>query len=104
MTYTVYMLECADGAYYIGMTEDLEIQIAEHQSGHNPSAYTFRRRPVKLAWSQSFASEHQAFLRERQVKGWTRAKKRALVEGNWNLIHEIVERERVVRDGGKRRH
>ena len=98
MTYTVYMLQCADGSFYVGMTEKLEIRLAEHQSGFDPSAYTYRRRPVTLVWSQTFDTEHQAFLRERQIKGWSRAKKTALIRGDWDLIHEIVEKERASRE------
>jgi predicted GIY-YIG superfamily endonuclease len=103
MTHTVYMLECADGSYYVGMTERLELRLAEHQSGFDPSSYTYRRRPVKLVWSQDFQSQQQAFFRERQVKGWSRAKRIALIHGDWDKIHGIVKRERADRDKKRRK-
>jgi putative endonuclease len=95
----VYMLECADGSYYVGMAFSLELRFAEHQQGIDPCAYTYSRRPVKLIWSQEFASVHEAFTREQQLKGWSRAKKRALARGDWQKIQEIVRRERMRREG-----
>jgi putative endonuclease len=103
MTHTVYILECADGSFYTGMTKMLELRLTEHQSGSNPRAYTYSRRPVRLVWSQDFESEHQAFERERQVKGWSRAKKLALIRGHWDMIHKIVEEERASREKKDRR-
>jgi len=102
MPFSVYILECADGSFYVGMTEALEKRLAEHQSGLNPNAYTSQRRPVKLVWSMTFDSEHQAFVRERQIKGWSRAKKLALIRGDWDHVHEIVKRERTSREKKKR--
>ena len=97
----VYILECRDGSYYTGMTESLEKRFREHQIGVDPSAYTFARRPVKLVYFQSFACEHETFTAERQIKGWSRAKKEALIRNDWDGIHDIVKLERNRRKSKK---
>jgi putative endonuclease len=99
MAFYTYMLLCADGKYYIGHTEDLELRIAQHQSGHF-GGYTLRRRPVELVWSDSFLSRYEALSAERQIKGWSRAKKEALVAGDWERISELA-RNRIKREGGE---
>jgi len=81
----LYILKCADGSYYTGSTNNLALRVAQHQAGEG-SAYTRRRLPVELAYSQEFSSEHEAFLRERQVKGWSRAKKEALIRGDFEAL------------------
>ena len=80
-----YILRCADGSYYTGHTEDLENRIAEHQHGRFPG-YTHDRRPVELVWSQDFGTRIEALEAERKIKGWSRAKKEALIAGNWDLL------------------
>ncbi|GAG06392.1 unnamed protein product [marine sediment metagenome] len=95
------MLECADGSYYTGLTTSLEKRLAEHEAGIDPYAYTYSRRPVTLIWSQVFATEHEAFTAERQLKGWSRAKKQALSKGDWDAIHQIVKFERKRRERSK---
>ena len=95
------MLECADESYYVGMTTSLEKRLAEHEAGIDPHAYTYSRRPVTLVWSQVFATEHDAFTAERQLKGWSRAKKQALSKGDWDAIHQIVKSERKRRERSK---
>lgn len=97
----VYMLRCADGSYYVGSTSDLERRLEEHQTGFF-GGYTSKRLPVELVWSQDFPTEHQAFLTERQIKGWSRAKKKALIRGDWDSLHEIVSQERKTREARKR--
>ena len=77
MTFHVYILRCADGTYYTGHTDDLERQVAQHQSGAIPG-YTHDRRPVALMWAQDFPTRIEALERERQVKDWSRTKKEAL--------------------------
>ena len=77
MTFHVYILRCADGTYYTGHTDDLERQVAQHQSGAIPG-YTHDRRPVALRWAQDFPTRIEALERERQVKDWSRTKKEAL--------------------------
>lgn len=94
----VYMLKCADGSYYVGNTTVLDVRVAQHNEGIDPNAYTYSRRPVQLVWSQGFASPYDANGAERQIKGWSRAKKEALIHGDWDLIHEIVKSERKRRE------
>lgn len=97
----VYILKCVDGSYYTGSTADLSKRIHEHQNGLEPSAYTFRRRPVVLIWSEEVATYNEALLHEHQIKGWSRAKKEALVRGDFQAIHEIVKSERKEREKKK---
>src|SRR5262249_29736380 len=81
----VYMLRCADGTYYLGHTDELELRVSQHQEGEIPG-YTHDRRPVSLVWSQETATREEALTAERQLKGWSRAKKEALIAGDWNAI------------------
>ena len=98
----VYILKCADGSYYVGSTTNLERRLAQHQAGAI-KGYTESRRPVNLVWSAEFPTEHDAFLRERQMKGWSRAKKEALIRGDWEGLHEVVKQERKRREIRKRK-
>jgi predicted GIY-YIG superfamily endonuclease len=101
MAYIVYILLCADGSYYTGSTDDIQRRLFEHQEGLSPTAYTFRRRPVKLVWSEEVATLDDALLHEHQIKGWSRAKKEALIRGDFQAIHEIVKDERKQREKKK---
>ena len=88
----VYILQCADGSYYVGSTRaSLEVRVAEHNSGHY-GGYTMGRRPVVLVWSQDFYRIADAIAAERQLKGWIRAKKEALIAGDLGLLHELSKR------------
>mgnify|MGYP001084151162 CR=1 FL=1 len=93
MVAAVYMLRCADGSYYVGSTsaEDQQRRLLEHQSGAY-RGYTFSRRPVELVWSQAFDRITDAHATEHQVKGWSRAKKEALIRGDWAAIRELAKR------------
>jgi predicted GIY-YIG superfamily endonuclease len=104
MPYAVYILKCSDGSYYTGSTRDLDARIDEHQTGAHPDAYTFHRRPVELLWSEIVETYHEAFQWEHQIKGWSRAKKEALIRGDIKGIHEIVKNERKRRDKTKSSH
>ncbi len=84
----LYILKCADGSYYTGSTNNLSLRLAQHQVGEG-SAYTRRRLPVEPVYIQEFPSEHEAFLRERQVKGWSRAKKEAPIRGDFEALVEL---------------
>ncbi|MCJ0742675.1 GIY-YIG nuclease family protein [Pedobacter montanisoli] len=87
--YFVYILECTDGSYYVGVTNDLERRLEEHNSGYNPTAYTFNRRPVILRYYQRFTFIEQAIAFEKQLKGWNRKKKEALFNEDWNEIKRL---------------
>ncbi|MBC9732826.1 GIY-YIG nuclease family protein [Nocardioides marmotae] len=77
-----YLLECADGSYYVGSTTDLERRVSEHDLGLG-AAYTRprRRRPVRLVWSAEFNRIDDAYYFEKQLQGWSRAKRQALIDG-----------------------
>ena len=89
MSFYVYILRCAGGSYYTGHTDDIEKRLAAHERGEIPG-YTFSRRPVRLVFVEVFPSREQAFIRERQIKGWTRAKKNALIEQDWQQLRELA--------------
>ena len=103
MPYVVYILECADGSYYTGSAADLSKRLWEHENGASPTAYTFSRRPLKLVWTSEEVARFSDALRfERQIKGWSRAKKEALIRGSYEEVHEIVKQERKQRERRKR--
>ena len=87
--YWVYILRCADGSYYTGMTSQLEERFIEHQSGRFPG-YTFSRRPVELVFAEEFQDARLAASTERQIKGWTRAKKEALIRRDMDSLHLLA--------------
>jgi putative endonuclease len=84
----VYILECSDGSFYVGSTSDLSARVRVHQSGNGP-AYTSKRLPFRLVYSEQQASLQAAVARERQLKRWTRKKKAALVAGNSDRLHNL---------------
>ena len=79
----VYILECGDQSYYVGSTTNLPARIHQHQTGEG-AAYTKRRQPVRLVWAQEFDRIDEAFAFEKQVQGWGREKRRALIEGRFD--------------------
>jgi predicted GIY-YIG superfamily endonuclease len=85
-----YMLRCSDGHYYVGQTDDIDRRIAEHQSGAF-KGYSWKRRPVTLVWSESFQTRDQAKSAEAKIKGWSRAKKEALIASDWNLVSKLAQ-------------
>ena len=85
MSFWAYMLHCRGGAYYTGHTDDLERRLAQHKSGKVPG-FTSDRLPVELVWSQDFSTRHEALAAELQIKGWSRAKKLALIRGDWEAV------------------
>jgi predicted GIY-YIG superfamily endonuclease len=97
----VYILRCSDGSYYVGSTCDLEHRLGEHQTDYFRGC-TSSRLPVELVWSAEFPTENDAFLTERQIEGWSRAKKEALIRGDWDELHGIVKKERKTREARKR--
>jgi len=97
MDYYVYILKCADGSYYTGVTNNLERRLAEHQQGIDPNCYTFKRRPVVLAYAESYPEVIYAIQREKQIKGWRRAKKEALIHGEFDKLPELAKCHRLKR-------
>jgi putative endonuclease len=92
MTAYLYILRCRDGAYYVGTTRNsLEARLAEHNAG-TFDGFTSLRRPVELVFHQEFDRITDAIAAERQVKGWRRAKKEALIAGEHDLLAELAKR------------
>ncbi len=89
----VYILECADGSYYVGSTVDLDGRVSQHNDGRG-AAYTRRpgRRPVRLAWAAHFDRVDEAFAFEKRVAGWSRDKKLALIEDRWEDLPKLARR------------
>ena len=96
MAFLTYILRCADGKYYTGHTDDLERRYAEHTHG-GFCAYTLQRRPVELVWCAEFPSRYEALDAELKVGKWSRAKKEALMAGDWPKLSWYARppRERV---------
>ena len=90
-TYYVYIVKCNDSFYYTGVTNDIEKRIAEHNEGENFFSYTYSRRPVKLVWHTESNDINYAIEREKQIKGWTRRKKEALIAGDYDLLIELAK-------------
>lgn len=76
----VYILKCRDGSYYTGIAHDIQARVDEHRRGFG-CPYTFRRRPVFLVYTEEHSSLAYALRRERQIKGWSRRKKKLLIQG-----------------------
>lgn len=87
--YFVYILLCSDDSYYTGITNDLERRLEEHRAGYNQSCYTYKRRPLKLVFYEMFTDANQAIAFEKQVKGWRREKKEAIINGDWNALPKL---------------
>ena len=92
----MYILECADGSYYVGSTTDLEARLHQHQIGEG-AAYTRRprRRPVTLVFSAEFENVAEAFAAEKQVQGWSRAKREALITGRTDALPALASRAKA---------
>ena len=89
--YYVYILECSDKSYYTGITNDLSKRLEEHLTGVEKDAYTYKRRPVELKFHQEFNDVLQAIYFEKKIKRWTRAKKKALIDGDWDMLQIFAE-------------
>ena len=94
----IYILECSDGSFYTGLTkqEDPEARVWEHNNHIYKDAYTAKRLPVKLAYAEHYDSIIAAIEAERRIKGWSRAKKLAMMQGDWQRVVELAKRR-----GGK---
>jgi putative endonuclease len=89
MSFWAYMLHCADCSFYVGHTDDLERRVACHRQGE-VEGYTSTRLPVALVWSAEFSTRYEALAVQRQLNGWSRAKKLALIRGDWIRITELA--------------
>ena len=84
----MYILRCSDGSYYTGSTRDLEGRLYEHQNGLG-AVFTKKRLPIKLVYCEEFERIDDAFYREKQ--GWSRAKKEALIQGQYDLLPKLAK-------------
>jgi len=87
--YYVYILRCCDGSFYTGYARDLSKRMEKHHNPSDYSSYTANRLPVELIWHQSFPQKWQALKVERQLKGWSRKKKIAMMNENWDLLRSL---------------
>lgn len=90
-TYFVYILECCDKFLYIGITNNIERRFIEHLEGRNQNCYTYKRKPVKLIFKQEFNEVNQAIYFEKKIKKWSREKKLALANNDFNLLQILSE-------------
>ena len=84
----VYILKCNDDSYYTGVSKNPEKRLAQHNSGI-PGSYTFYRRPVEMVWCSEEMKISTAIENEKRIKGWRRAKKEALINGNFQKLHQL---------------
>jgi len=89
MPFYVYILHCSDGTYYTGHTDDLDLRMAQHGDGTG-SRYTCRRRPLKLVWATDCQTREQAWELEKRLHGWSRAKKEALMRGDFEALPRLA--------------
>ena len=95
----VYILRCTDGSFYVGSTNNLDLRLEQHMTG-NGAKYTSRRLPVELVWSEDYEYVSEAWAVERQLHGWSRAKKQLLIDGHAELLAGYSDRGR--QDGSQR--
>ena len=103
-TYWVYILLCKDNSYYTGVTNNIDGRIWEHNNDTDEDSYTFSRRPVELVYCEDYNYINSAIAREKQIKGWSRKKKQALIEENWDNLIKFSQRKfpnRGVEDGSR---
>jgi predicted GIY-YIG superfamily endonuclease len=89
MSFWVYILHCADNSYYTGHTDNLDKRIVEHQMGEI-EGYTSTRLPVKVVFADEFPTREEALAHERQIKGWGRKKKEAMMRGDWAEVSRLA--------------
>jgi putative endonuclease len=89
-SYFVYMVRCADDSFDVGISNDPEIRVSQHNLGIDTESYTSSRRPVALVYVSRFSEVWDAIRWEKQLKGWSHAKKAALVARDWNRIHRLA--------------
>ena len=88
--YFVYILLCIDKSYYTGLTDDLDLRYFHHQIGEYSTCYTYFRRPVELQYFETIELLEDALKREEQIKKWSRAKKKALIEANFDRLKSLA--------------
>ena len=88
----VYILKCSDSTYYTGVTSNLNQRMFQHNSGFYPDCYTFSRRPVALVFYAEFTDINFAIEKEKQIKKWSKAKKEALIRGEYDTLSNLARK------------
>lgn len=88
----VYILKCSDGTYYTGVTSNLESRMFKHETGFYPDCYTASRRPLKLAFYCEFTDINLAIEKEKQIKKWSKAKKVALIQEDFDALVNLAKK------------
>jgi len=91
--FNVYILKCNDQSFYTGHTDDLDTRLAQHQQAYFNSCYTAKRLPVELVYQAEFNTREEALILERQIKGWSRKKKQALINNDWTEISKLSKKQ-----------
>lgn len=91
MAFHVYILKCADGSYYTGHTDNMSARMQLHHTGGIKSCYTATRRPLELVFQQDFVTREEALIAEQQIKGWSRAKKEAMMRSDWSEVIRLAK-------------
>jgi len=89
----VYILQCADGSYYTGVTSNLTKRFYEHKAGVHPGSYTFSRRPLQLVFYCEFTDINLAIDKEKQIKKWSKAKKEALINDDYDALVNLAKKK-----------
>jgi len=95
--YYVYIVQCSDGFYYTGVTNDIEKRVGEHNSGI-VGGFTSKRLPIRLVYSQSFQQIQDAISAEKKLKGWSRKKKEALIKGDFEALVALSKNKEGIND------
>ena len=88
----VYILKCSDSSYYTGVTSNLTLRMFQHDTGFYPDCYTANKRPVRLVFCAEFTDINLAFEKEKQIKKWSRLKKEALINGNYDDLPNLARK------------
>ena len=91
--YYVYILKCSDNTYYTGFTSDLSKRVLEHKSGKHLDSYTYSRRPIELVYYAEFTNVEIAIETEKQIKKWSRAKKEALINNQFEKLPNLAKKK-----------
>ncbi len=97
--YYVYILKCNDNSFYTGVTNNLERRVKEHSVGENKKSYTYSRRPLELVWHEMFQDINKAIQKEKQIKGWSRKKKEALINSNFKELVKLSKNKQHTSTG-----
>ncbi|MFK8044151.1 MAG: GIY-YIG nuclease family protein [Crocinitomicaceae bacterium] len=92
-TFHIYILKCADETYYTGVTSNLELRLKKHKSGFYKDSYTSKRLPVELVFYCDFQNANHAIEKEKQIKKWSRAKKEALINDDYEALPNLAKKK-----------